>query len=104
MAYFVLGDPSNALRYAVHTHELEKPLQCEVCGKRCGSRQIHGHHFDYHEYYKIIWVCHQCHKDIHTGKLDLIVDYLLYDADIVDPDGKDEPWDWNEPEYRIDDD
>jgi hypothetical protein len=42
--------------------KMTKPLQCEICRK---NGRIEGHHPNYQEKLKVIWVCSQCHKDLH---------------------------------------
>jgi len=51
-----------AAHNAVRRH-LIPPDQCEMCGKPC---KTHGHHKDYNEPLKVIWVCPVCHRHIHS--------------------------------------
>ena len=51
-----------AVNNAVRLGKMIKPKNCEVCQKKA---RIEGHHSNYAEQLKIIWVCSQCHKNIH---------------------------------------
>ena len=55
------------LRYAVSTGKIKKPEICSVCEKP--NKIIHGHHPDYNKPLEVIWVCLQCHVDIHQNRV-----------------------------------
>ena len=50
---------------AVKNGGLKKPNSCELCEV---EGRIHGHHSDYSEPLKVIWVCVPCHSQIHHSK------------------------------------
>jgi len=52
-----------ALRYAVRKGRITRPVVCSVCGKHGPTE---GHHNDYSKPLDIRWVCHSCHRKIHT--------------------------------------
>jgi len=41
---------------------LIRPNECEICKQ---TAKVHGHHQDYNKKLEVIWVCPQCHKNIH---------------------------------------
>jgi hypothetical protein len=42
-----------------------KRLPCKVCGKK----KVDGHHFDYSDPLKVIWLCRKHHIGLHHGTL-----------------------------------
>jgi ribosomal protein L37AE/L43A len=50
-----------ALERAVHRGSVEKLLECE----RCGKAETEGHHPNYEERFVVVWLCRECHKEIH---------------------------------------
>jgi len=50
------------VRYALDSGKLDKPDNCQICGTDCIPN---GHHEDYSKPLDVIWVCNQCHVDIH---------------------------------------
>lgn len=51
----------NAVYFASHRcvkNKVSKPELCEVCGVK---DKIQGHHNDYGDTLKVIWVCQKCH-------------------------------------------
>ena len=52
----------NAVSNAVRDGRLVKPEACWYCGK--GGR-IEGHHADYSRPLDVIWLCVECHKEVH---------------------------------------
>jgi hypothetical protein len=52
---------SRALRLGT----LCRPEACSICGTK--AKHIDGHHTDYTEPLKVIWVCRLCHRKIHQG-------------------------------------
>ncbi|OTZ47830.1 hypothetical protein [Bacillus thuringiensis] len=51
-----------AVNHAVRDGKLIKPDCCDLC-KTEGP--VEGHHEDYEKPLEVIWVCKQCHEDIH---------------------------------------
>lgn len=52
----------NALKYAVATGKIRKPLCCQDCF-RVGL--VEGHHTDYSKPYIVAWLCRPCHGKYH---------------------------------------
>jgi len=50
------------LWWALFTGKIIKPKTCSACGEKCNP---HGHHADYSKPLCVIWLCHQCHIDLH---------------------------------------
>jgi len=50
------------LNYHVKVGNIFKPPQCTVCKK---VKIVEGHHMDYTKPLDVIWLCRQCHSDIH---------------------------------------
>lgn len=42
--------------------KIDKPDTCESCGS---NGYVEGHHEDYDKPLEVIWLCKQCHEDIH---------------------------------------
>jgi len=53
---------------ALESGQLEKPLHCQCC---CSRRLLVGHHPDYAEPLRLIWLCVPCHADFHKVPLTL---------------------------------
>lgn len=51
---------------AILRGDLQKPNFCSLCGV-CNVR-IHAHHEDYSLPLSVTWLCHICHKELHTKK------------------------------------
>lgn len=49
----------NQVYYAVKTGRLTK----EPCA--CGETKVEGHHPDYKKPLEVIWMCRQCHSQLH---------------------------------------
>jgi hypothetical protein len=56
-------------QHLVQTHvrrgKIIKPSICSICN--CESKRIEGHHADYSKPLEVIWVCNQCHHNIHKS-------------------------------------
>lgn len=52
------------LNRAVRCGILKKPDTCSKCNKH---KRITAHHGDYSKPLNVVWLCFQCHSDIHTG-------------------------------------
>lgn len=56
-------------QHLVQTHvrrgKIIKPNICSICN--CEAKRIEGHHADYSKPLEVIWVCNQCHHDIHKA-------------------------------------
>lgn len=50
------------VRYALKTHKIGKPKECECCGRKI---DLGGHHEDYSKPLEVIWLCAKCHCFIH---------------------------------------
>lgn len=50
------------LSTAVRREKIAKPQLCECCRRK---RAREAHHHDYSKPLEVLWVCYQCHKDIH---------------------------------------
>jgi len=50
------------LNYHVRVGNVVKPKKCEKCKKQ---KKLAGHHFNYNEPLRVVWVCRGCHADIH---------------------------------------
>ena len=48
---------------AVRDGKIEKPSNCESCGKK---DQLHGHHDDYAKPLEVRWLCPVCHREWHA--------------------------------------
>jgi len=47
---------------AINNGKLVKPKKCSKCGK-CGT--IEGHHPNYNKPLEVIWLCRNCHRELH---------------------------------------
>ncbi len=58
------------LREAVRLGEIQKPGNCERCGKHATGRALHGHHhngYDEAHALDVVWLCGSCHNREHTS-------------------------------------
>ena len=55
---------SYILNYAVKTGKIKR-LPCEV--EACKNKKTQGHHNNYDEPLKVIWLCHKHHKWVHAN-------------------------------------
>lgn len=53
------------LRQAVKKGIIKKPNICTICGIEKQISKIQGHHYDYKDYYSVVWMCSKCHTGIH---------------------------------------
>lgn len=69
----------SAKRSAAHTRaqkngKIRDSYTCQVCGSK---ERVEGHHFIDHQFLgatstdNIISLCHECHKSVHNGNLNL---------------------------------
>lgn len=56
---------------SVASGKTERPNHCTVCFKECTPE---GHHEDYTKPLEVVWLCSQCHNNVHNEKLCLIGD------------------------------
>ncbi len=56
------------VRYAVKTGKIIKPTTCSLC---CEDRRVMAHHRDYSKPLAVDWLCHSCHKRVHSGAISL---------------------------------
>lgn len=47
---------------AVYSGKIKRPKSCDYCGDRCTP---HGHHENYTRPLDVVWLCADCHTDIH---------------------------------------
>ncbi len=52
----------NALYYAIKTGKIERSDRCSNCGIKC---KPDGHHSDYNRPLEVIWLCKECHINLH---------------------------------------
>jgi len=52
-------------RRALRTGELVRPDWCQRCGASCHPD---GHHDDYTEPLRVLWLCKSCHAVAHPGR------------------------------------
>lgn len=50
---------------ALKQKTLTKALRCLSCGQR---KKLDGHHEDYLKPFEVIWLCRQCHADLHKNQ------------------------------------
>lgn len=55
-----------AIARALKSGKLTKPNICEACGS---TGRIEGHHMDYAEQLKVLWLCTSCHSTYHSNKV-----------------------------------
>lgn len=55
----------NHFKHAMYAGKIERPEVCSKCGLKCIPD---GHHEDYDKEYEVVWLCRQCHSDIHPQK------------------------------------
>lgn len=53
----------NKLKRAIKKGIIIKPKYCQLCGKT--NCEIQGHHYDYNKPLEVIWVCTECHGNLH---------------------------------------
>lgn len=58
------ANAKNKIFRAVRSGVIVKKESCEICGKKCKAR---GHHPDYKDPLRVIWVCNSCHRNIHLA-------------------------------------
>ena len=51
-----------ALYNAVNGNKIVRPDRCSKCGK---AGNVDGHHPDYSQKLLVVWLCPQCHKNLH---------------------------------------
>src|SRR5688572_5383578 len=56
------------LKRAVVDGTVDKPLECQACGKRCEPHALHGHHHDYTKPLDVDWLCATCHRHAHASE------------------------------------
>jgi len=57
-----------AVYYSVITGKISRPTACSCCGNSGG--RIEGHHINYNEPMKVVWLCSGCHADADRKLLD----------------------------------
>lgn len=56
-----------ALKTALKKGRMRRPVTCSKCGVEC---KPHGHHEDYGKPFDVMWVCRNCHTNMHSMKED----------------------------------
>jgi ribosome-binding protein aMBF1 (putative translation factor) len=51
------------LKRAIKKGIITRPKYCQLCGKT--NCEIQGHHYDYNKPLEVIWVCTECHGNLH---------------------------------------
>lgn len=51
------------LSNAVRSGKITRPTKCSHCNKNC---KPHGHHEDYRKPLEVVWLCVQCHRNLHA--------------------------------------
>lgn len=74
------------LHNAVKQGVITKSERCQLCGAVVPHRNMHGHHLSYDDSLDVIWVCRDCHNELHHGSVYSNRDSLEY-AFLADPDG-----------------
>ena len=52
------------LNHEIIMGRIVRPIICEGCGRNT-EKLIQGHHYDYSKPLDVIWLCIECHADIH---------------------------------------
>lgn len=52
---------------ALKSGKLKKPEDCSIC--KIKGKRIHGHHENYYEPLRVVWVCTKCHISLHKNKI-----------------------------------
>jgi len=55
--------------YYLKINNIKKPCNCSHCNK---EENLDAHHFDYSKPLEVVWLCRQCHIDLHADKLKII--------------------------------
>jgi hypothetical protein len=54
------------IQYRITNGKIKKPEICFRCKQK--SMRLDAHHEDYNKPLNVIWLCPQCHRDIHNKK------------------------------------
>lgn len=54
----------NKVKAALKAGRLVKPEQCSACNRK---RRLDGHHLDYSKPYVVLWLCYECHAELHRN-------------------------------------
>lgn len=68
----------NLVDSAIRSGRLTKPDACEICDRRL---PLAGHHTDYTEPLIVVWLCDECHKDVHRKSNAAYLEYLRAEED-----------------------
>ena len=64
------------VKYALKIGKIKKPSICEECSREA---KLNAHHEDYSKPLDVKWLCHSCHKLIHTwDNLTNTIPYIFY--------------------------
>ena len=53
----------SAINHGIRDGKVVRPTSCSRCGDECKPQ---GHHPDYSEPLKVVWLCTRCHKRLHA--------------------------------------
>lgn len=53
-------------QYYINKGDIIRPDICTQCGRK--RKYIHGHHYDYSKPLEVIWLCHNCHVNLHAAE------------------------------------
>lgn len=56
----------NTVNWAVYVGKLSKPSFCDECTSKS---RIEAHHEDYNLPLEVLWLCTDCHADLHKAKM-----------------------------------
>jgi len=53
----------DSVRNAIRDGRLDRPTECSHCFRECTP---HGHHEDYNKPLDVVWLCAECHRNLHA--------------------------------------
>jgi len=60
--YAMMTKCHGAIRRAIKRGEMKRPTRCAECG---GGKRILGHHPNYKQPLRVVWLCDTCHAERH---------------------------------------
>lgn len=58
----------SAVQDAVRTGKILKPDACEGCAEPIAPSELQGHHPNYDEPLRVVWLCPRCHRAVHMAE------------------------------------